>query len=446
MNYRQALDYLLRFADFERSGRFSSRPDVLPVESLLRHLGDPQRGRLTVHVAGSKGKGSTSAIIDSILRQCGLRPDGPVGLYTSPHLHSFRERIRVDGVPVSHACFTACADALEGSIEEVRREYPERELVTFDLLTAMAFLAFREARATAQVIETGLGGRVDSTNALGDKDVCVITPISFEHQSILGHTLPEIAAEKAGIIRAGSSVVMALQQPEAAAVIRDAAALLGAPLIEVGESCRIERVACDADGQEFSLKTPLRRYDLRLPLLGLHQLENAATAVLAVEALRERGVEASAEQVARGVAGVRWPGRLEVMSRRPLLIVDGAHNGESARRLRETLTDDLGYRKATFVIGVSSDKNLGAMASELRALAGTVFATSSVHPRAMPATKVAEALRSEGFSVTETSSVAEAVDAALAGAKEDEVVCVLGSLFVAAEARAHVLGIEEDAG
>ena len=236
MDYHQSLDYLLSFADFERSGRFSSRPDVAPVRALLRHLGDPQQGRLTVHVAGSKGKGSTAAMAAAILRECGLR----VGLYTSPHLHSFCERIRIDGEPISAASFGRQAAALQPAVAEVRREFPERELVTFDLLTAMGFLAFREAGASVQVIETGLGGRVDSTNAVERKEVCVITPVSLEHRQILGDTLAAIAAEKAGIIGDGAAVVMGLQDEEAAAVIRRTAVERGARLVEVGEACRYQ--------------------------------------------------------------------------------------------------------------------------------------------------------------------------------------------------------------
>jgi dihydrofolate synthase/folylpolyglutamate synthase len=442
MDYRQSLDYLLSFADFERSGRFSSRPDVAPVRALLRHLGDPQRGRLTVHVAGSKGKGSTAAMAAAILRECGLK----VGLYTSPHLHSFCERIRIDGEPISAESFGRQGTALPAAVVEVRREFPERELVTFDLLTAMGFLAFREAGASVQVIETGLGGRVDSTNAVERKEVCVITRVSLEHQEILGDTLAAIAAEKAGIIGDGAAVVMGLQDEAAASVIRRTAVERGARLVEVGEACRISRLNHSLQGQDFRLRTPSGEHDLHLPLLGRHQLENAATAVLAVEALREHGVDVSASQIERGLAGVRWPARLEVLRERPLLVVDGAHNAESARRLRETLAEEAPGRRAILVVGASRDKDVEGMAAELAPAAKCLIATSSRHPRALPAEAVAAVFAEQGVVVTVISTVAEAVDAALAGAEADDVICVAGSLFVAAEARAHVLGIEEEVG
>jgi len=440
MDYRQALDYLLSFTDFERSGGFMPRPDVLPVRALLHHLGEPQRGRLTVHVAGSKGKGSTAAMIASVLRECGLT----VGLYTSPHLHHICERIRLNGEPISEEAFARYAAALPAALDGVRRELPDRRLVTFDLLTAMAFLAFREAQADVQVLETGLGGRVDSTNAVDRKEVCVVTAISLEHQAILGDTLPQIAAEKAGIIVPGATVVLARQDASVIEVVRRACRDRGADLVEADRSCRFQRLCRGVDGQEVKLQTPNAQYDLWLPLLGLHQVENAVAAVLAVKALREHGVEASTEQVRSGLAKMQWPGRLEVLGREPLLLADGAHNAESARRLRETLTNDLGFSGATFVIGVSKDKDTAGMELELRPIARRLIATRSRHPRALEARSVAAAFSQDGVSASPVAPVSKAVEAALADAAPDELVCVVGSLFVAAEARAHVLGVDHE--
>ena len=440
MNYSQALGYLLSFADFERSGRFRSRPDLAPMRALLHHLDDPQTGRLTVHIAGSKGKGSTAAMIASVLREGGLS----VGLYTSPHLHSFCERIEVGGEPIGRETFARQVERLPPVVEEVNRQFPDRELVTFDLLTAAGFLAFREAGVTLQVIETGLGGRLDSTNALDDKEVCVITPISLEHTAILGETVRRIAKEKAGIIGRGSTVVMGLQSASAAAVIRRACAERGAELVEVAESCALERYGHTPEGQDFRLRTAVGSYDLHLPLLGLHQLENAAAAVSAVEALTRHGLTASPEQIGKGLAGVRWPGRLEILRRRPLLAVDGAHSAEAARRLRETLLQDLSFSKAMLIVGASSDKEIGAMAAELAPLGATVIATSAHHPRAAPAPLVAAAFSNRGMPTSVTETVPQAVESALAQAEPNDLVCVVGSLFVVAEARAYLLGIEGD--
>ena len=212
MKYDEAIDYLLLFADFERSGRFLDRPDVGPVRRLLRALGDPQEDRLTVHVAGTKGKGSVSAMIDSILRAAGLS----CGLYISPHLHDYTERVRIDGEAISQAGFARLTDAVQDAVAGL--DLDERGLVTFDLLTAIGFLAFRDARLEAQVIEVGLGGRVDSTNVFDSKDLAVITPLSLEHMAVLGETIEEIAAEKAAIIRPRTgAAVMAPQRLAAAA-------------------------------------------------------------------------------------------------------------------------------------------------------------------------------------------------------------------------------------
>ena len=440
MNYSQALAYLLSFADFERSGRFAARPDLAPVRALLRRLGDPQLGRLTIHIAGSKGKGSTAAMIASMLREKGLR----TGLYTSPHLHSFRERIAVDGEPIAEETFVRCVETLEPAVVDVRRQFPDRELVTFDLLTALAFLAFREAGLDAQVIEAGLGGRLDSTNALDEKEVCVITPISLEHTAILGRTIDRIAAEKAGIIRGGSTTVMGFQQEEAATVIRRACDDLGASLVDVAAGCTIERYGHTPEGQDFRLRTTGGNYDLHLPLLGLHQLENAATAVAAVEALAGHGVTVSSEEIRRGLAKVRWPGRLEMLRRQPLLVVDGAHNAESARRLRETLLGDFSFSKAILIVGASQDKEIGEIATELQPLGAAVIATSARHPRAAATSMVAEAFSRQNIPVSTAETVPQAIEEALAQAGRDDLICVLGSLFVAAEARAYLLGIEGD--
>lgn len=440
MDYQQALRYLMSFADFERTGRFSARPDLAPTKALLRALGDPQRGPLTVHIAGSKGKGSTAVMLASILGEAGLR----VGLYTSPHLHTFCERIRVDGEPIGEEGFARHADALMPAVEEVKTRYPDRELVTFDLLTALAFVAFREEGVDAQVIETGLGGRLDSTNALEEKAVCVITPISLEHTTILGDTLAEIAAEKAGIIAPTAVVVMGLQRESAAEVVRDACASQGARLIEVAQACALTRTGHSSEGQDFRLRTPTSTYRLRLPLLGGHQLENAATAVVAAEALDGYGVAISEGALRAGLEAVRWLGRLEIVRRRPLVVVDGAHNGESARRLRQALSEDLGIGRATLIVGCSADKDIAALAEEMGPLATRVIATRSRGARAAPPQEIAAVFSRHGVVASYEDSVDDAVDAALAQASADEAVCVFGSLYVVAEAREHLLGIAPD--
>ena len=407
------------------------------MRSLLKRLGDPHLGRNTVHMAGSKGKGTTAAMIASVLRASGQR----TGLYTSPHLHRFVERIAVDGEAISEDDFGRLASELAPQIDAEDADGSYGTVSTFEALTALAFLAFREHGATWQVLEVGLGGRLDATNVFDDKALCVITPIGLEHTEILGDTIPQIAGEKAGIITSGATVVMAPQRESAADVIRGVCDERGATLVEVAKACAMERGKHSLDGQEFTLQTPNTRYKLSIPFLGKHQLENAATAVLAVEALADMVSRPTRRRCAKA-SPTRWPCRIEVLRRRPLMIADGAHDRDSARRLIQTLRDDLGLRDATFIVGCSRDKDVAAMAGEIAPLATRVIATRSRNPRSMDAREIAGAFGNLGIPVSFAEPVAAAVDAADAEGGGAVVAC--GSLFVAAEARERVLGVAYD--
>ncbi len=443
MNYPEAIQYLLSFADFERSGRFQDRPDVAPMLSLLRRLGDlpageagPHLGRLTMHVAGSKGKGSVAAMIESVLRAAAYT----TGLYTSPHLHSYCERIRVDGQPINEPEFARLTAQLRPAVQAEKRALGERQLVTFDLLTALGFLAFRLSGVRVQVLEVGLGGRVDSTNVFATKDVAVITPISLEHTAILGDTVEQIAREKAAIIAPGCTVVMAPQRyEEAAAVIRAFADAAGAPVVDVACDYRWQKLSHDLRGQDVRLHGPKSVVETRLPLLGAHQMENAAAALACADALRQRGHAISDEAIARGLSQVAWPGRLEVLRERPLVIADGAHNRDSARRLREALRDYFSCERALFIVGASDDKDIDGLAAELAPVAARVIAVRADHPRAMPPERIAEAFRRLGINAEVSDTVGSGIDEAIAVRGGVGVICLVGSLFVAAGAREHLL-------
>lgn len=438
MDYQQAIEYLLTFADFERSGRFADRPDVAPVLALLRRLGDPHLGRRTVHVAGSKGKGSVAAMVESVLRAAGLS----TGLYTSPHLHSYCERIRIGGEPVSEGEFAALTGAVREAVEAESEALGGRQFVTFDLLTALAFLAFRRHGVECQVVEVGLGGRLDSTNVFQTKDLAVITPISLEHTAVLGDTVEQIAGEKAAIITSGCTAVLAPQAHEAAAaVVRRFAADQGAALVDVAGSYRWRRLAHDLRGQTFHLSGPDGTRELGLPLLGAHQLENAATAVACIEALRARGFAIGEEAVVAGLALVSWPGRIEVLREQPLVIADGAHNRDSAKRFRECLREYFSCDRAFLIVGTSADKDIAGLAEELAPIAAQVIATRARNPRAMEPERVEAAFQELGALVEIRSRVAEALAAAMAAAGPGGVICLVGSLFVAAEGREHLLGV-----
>ena len=328
--YTSALRRLLSLVDFERMAGIGApllKQDLARVEELVHRLGDPQRCAPVVHIAGTKGKGSVAAMVASMLTAAGLR----TGLFTSPHLYTFRERIRLDCKPVSEELFAHQLDRVWPAVEAMGVAGDDSRPTTFETLTAMAFDLFREQQVDVQVIEVGLGGRLDSTN-VAHGDVAVITSLSLDHTAILGDALSQIAAEKAGIIKPGARVVLAPQPPEATEVVLSRCSEQGASVLRLGHEVTWRPGSFNLRGQELRVTTPIRAYDLSVPLLGDHQRENAAAAVAAVEAL-EIGV--SADAVAQGLRTVEWPGRFQVLSTEPNVVVDGAHNSHSMARLRQ---------------------------------------------------------------------------------------------------------------
>jgi dihydrofolate synthase/folylpolyglutamate synthase len=401
------------------------------MEELLGRVGNPQLTPRSIHIAGTKGKGSTAVMIASALTAAGYR----TGLYTSPHLHTFRERIRIDGVMISEEDLASIATHLQPEVDVVNERSRYGELTTFEILTALAFVFFAEQRVDFQVLETGLGGRLDATNVIRPR-LCVITSVSLDHTEVLGDTLAKIAGEKAGIIKPGAIVVSAPQEAEAGEVIRQACARNRNRLVVVGRDILWRKIAADLDRQTFEVESGGRTYRLKTPLLGAHQLENAATAVAALEAV---GIDI--EHIARGLSETRWPGRLQVLRREPLLVVDGAHNGESAMRLREALREYFIYKRLLLIIGVSSDKDLAGMLHELAPLADVIIVTRSRHPRALSLDALVKRLGKNRDKTIESSSVADAIHRALQMAGRDDLICATGSLFVVAEAIEHVQGI-----
>lgn len=429
MDYQAALDYVLTFADYERMPRSAVVFDLRRVEELLQRLGRPQDAANSVHVAGTKGKGSTSAMIAAILTSAGYR----TGLYTSPHLLDFTERVQVDGEPIERGSFARLVEVMRPEVEAVNRAGNFGQLTTFELLTALGFLYFRERRVDYQVLETGLGGRLDATNVVSRPQVCVITSISYDHTDVLGNTLTRIATEKAGIIKPGSTVVCAPQFSEAMAVIESVCRERGARLIRAGTDVTWERKAFSPAGQSFQVKGMLGEYSLEIPLLGEFQLENAASAVAAVEVLVGLGAKISPESIAEGLARVRWPGRLQILRRKPWVIIDGAHNAYSVKRLAQALRQYFDFDRLVLVFGASSDKDIAGMVAELAPLASEVIVTASRHPRSVKPSVLAEEFAKSGVTAQAAGDVASAVELALARAQPADLVCATGSIFVIAE-------------
>ncbi|MFQ6122369.1 MAG: bifunctional folylpolyglutamate synthase/dihydrofolate synthase [Dehalococcoidales bacterium] len=428
MDYQSALDYILSFADYERIPRSALVFDLGRIEMLLERLGNPQEATRSIHIAGTKGKGSTAAMIASILTRAGYR----AGLYTSPHLHSFTERIQVNGKPIAEGAFGRLLEKIKPEVEAVNRSGALGELTTFELLTALAFVYFKERRADYQVLETGLGGRLDATNVVKPK-VCVITSISFDHMDVLGNTLTQIATEKAGIIKSGSTVVCSPQFPETMAVIERICQERGTRLVRVGSDVTWHQKTFSPEGQSFVLKGLRGEYDLNLPLLGEHQLENAATAVATVEVLANSEARVSPESITAGLAQVHWLGRLQILRREPWVIVDSAHNADSARRLTEALEQYFNFDQLLLIFGVSSDKNIAGMIAELASLPSMVIVTRSHHPRAVEPAKLAGEFSKWGIITEVAEDVGSAVELALANAMPTDLICATGSIFIVAE-------------
>jgi len=440
--YQQALDYLYSFVDYEtmQLPRSAINYDLRRMAELLARLGNPHLKARSVHIAGTKGKGSTAAMIAPVLSASGYK----TGLFISPHLIDLRERFRIDGKMISRADIVKLVAKLKPAVEAVNRKATYGKLTTFELLTALGFLYFSQEGVDFQVVEVGLGGRLDATNVI-EPEVCVITAINLDHTDVLGNTLAEIAAEKAGIIKPGIVVVSSPQPEEVARVIGERCIECGARLVRVGRDVIWQGLGFKADSQLLVVNGVLDNYKLSIPLLGRYQLENAAVAVAALEALAGKGFDISLDSIIRGLNKVSWPGRFQVLGHKPLIVVDGAHNPASARQLKLSLANyingygdykngDKPFDRTILVIGASSDKDIAGVISELYLLFGEVIVTRSRHPRAMATAPIVAELKRCGLKARITGTVAEAVSLALTMAGERDFICVTGSLFVVGEA------------
>jgi len=417
MTYQESLDYLTAL------GRFGIKLGLERTETLLHQLGDPQDLFQGVHVAGTNGKGSVCAMVASVLHASGYR----VGLMPKPHLISYTERIQVDQGPIAEDDFAALLTELQPAINKVASDLgPPTE---FEILTSAALYYFARAGIDLLVCEVGLGGRLDSTNVL-DLGVSVITNIALDHTQYLGSTLEAIAAEKAGILKP-DSIAITGAQPPALAVIEAAAMKQDIALLHLGQEIELAGIDKEWAGVQATVTTPARTYrDLRIPLLGLHQADNAALAVAAIDALRSRGWEISDGALRDGLARTRWPGRLEVLDRNPVVIVDGAHNPAGLQRSLATVQKLAKDRPLVIVFGAMKDKDLPAMLAQLRALnTPVIFTAIDWHRAAAPAELAAQF----GAPAETAASSGEALDRARQRASSAGIVLVCGSLYLVGE-------------
>jgi dihydrofolate synthase/folylpolyglutamate synthase len=420
MDYSETLDWLL---SLEQMG---VKLGLDNVKELLQRLGNPQDEFRSVHVAGTNGKGSVSAMLASILREQGYR----TGLYTSPHMVDFRERIQCGSELVSEIELTKLALEVKGQWEEMKRTVGQIPTF-FEVTTAMAFLHFADNGIEEAVIEVGMGGRLDATNVI-NPDCSIITSISMEHTQYLGNTLSSIAAEKSGIIKPGVPVVTAADQPEVLEVIKRVALAQGAPVRIVEQDVDYHLISATLEGtsvQLGKLSDPVK-----LPLLGSYQAVNAATAYSAALELDKRNVEIEEKAIIAGLENVQWPGRLELLHGRPLIVLDATHTPDGAQKVALEFERLFG-RNTTLVIGVLNDKDLAGVVGPFAGVAKRAIATAPATERAYPAEMIARVLSRQLESVEIETSVARAIQRAIETSEANGVILVTGSIYTIGEAK-----------
>lgn len=443
MNYPDALKFLLSLPDWERGTGARPTRETLFLErpaASLNALGNPHTRYRSILIAGTKGKGSTAAMLESILRASGLK----TGLYTSPHLHTYRERIRVNGELILENDFARGVGEIQLLLNELLARHSDFEsFTTFEVMTALALKHFATSKVDVAILEVGLGGRLDATNVV-DADLSLITPISFDHTAVLGNALHKIATEKAGIIKEGKIVLSAPQVREASNVI-EAVAIEKRAILGIGER---DWLWLGGHAGFMVAAEPRRGLwgdywhygDLRVPLLGVHQFVNAALAAAASRVIQENwGMPIGIDAVRHGLAATKWAGRLEILQERdatnPLIIADGAHNGDSAEKVVGALKFHFEYEKLFLIFGVLGDKELQAIAKPFVGVTEFVWTVKTDHPRARDAEDVALHLNALGMHARPASNFSDALQRARARASPPDLILITGSLSIVAQAR-----------
>ena len=416
MDYKEALAYIdgLRW--------YGSRPGLERVGALLEKLGDPQKKTKFIHIAGTNGKGSCAAMTASVLRAAGYR----TGLFTSPYLFRFNERMQLDGHPIPDDTLAALVTEL-APLADAMEEHPTE----FEMMTALAMLWYSREQADIVVLEVGLGGRFDATNIIEAPEAAVIMNIGLDHTAVLGDTVEQIAFEKAGIIKPGCEVVLYPQQESVEAVIRARCEALGAAL-HTADFSQITPEFDSLEGQVFSY----RGAPAAIPLLGAHQRRNAAVVLELVEVLRARGWRIDADAVEHGLYAVSWPARFELVHEEPAFIVDGGHNPQCAETVAENLLHYFPGQRRVLLIGVLADKDYCHLTEILAPAADAWVCVTPDSERALPAAELGRELERFGRPVTVCESIPEGVSAAMDLAGADGAVCAVGSLYMAGAIRA----------
>jgi dihydrofolate synthase/folylpolyglutamate synthase len=450
VNYQEALAYLYSLSNFERGGPYTRNPEEnLPRESrLLEALGNPQLSYTKTLIAGTKGKGSTAVYIERVLREARVR----TGLYTQPDLHTFRERIRVNGRLISEDEVAELVPVVRATAEEIQQSREFGPFITYEVATALALYYFHRQHVQHAVIEVGLGGRLDATNVTHPL-VSVIASISYDHTQILGETLTEIATEKAGIIKPNGVVVTSARPLEALRAIESVCQRQHAHMIRIGSSeadpaqfeveegrlpaisYRYQLEGRTEEHQRFTVWAPEHTYtQLEIPLAGQHQLENATLALATLDVLSKKGIFWDERALRDGLCNVYWPARIEVVERNPTVVVDGAHNADSMEKLLQALHDSFALHRLIVVLSLARDKDLVGIAKAFKYV-DVVILTRMVNPRAATIENMQEAFaqHAPNVEIYMTQDSRAAMNLALDIAKSDDLICAAGSLYLAGE-------------
>lgn len=423
MNYEEALKFI------HSTYRFGSKLGLENIKDLLRRLGNPHERFDVVHVAGTNGKGSVTSMLTHVLHEAGYR----VGMFISPYLERFTERIQVGLKEIEPEELARITERVKEKVEEMVGE-GKNHPTEFEIVTAIGFVYFAEMKVDYAVVEVGLGGRLDATNVV-DPIVSVITSISYDHMDVLGDTLEKIAAEKAGIIKPGRPVVTYPQHPEAMSVIQRVAQERGAPLFEVNKD-GIEVLASEVGRQIFNYSFDGERFSgVVIHLTGRHQILNAATALTAVAVLRRQGIAISDDAVYKGMERAFWPGRLEVIRRQPFVVLDGAHNESGAEVLAQAVKEYFAGKPVTLVIGILRDKDVDAIVKHLCPLADSVIVTKPDSPRAMDPAELAMRVKRYCQDVVVEPNIEKAAARGFSKVHQDGVLLFTGSLYLIGKVR-----------
>ncbi|RLL44902.1 bifunctional folylpolyglutamate synthase/dihydrofolate synthase [Oceanobacillus piezotolerans] len=410
MNYQEALNYI--HTPMINGMKFG----LERMQLIMEALGNPQDKLKVIHIAGTNGKGSVASYLSHVLTSAGYK----TGLFTSPFLEAFNERFKINNQEIENEALSRITGLVKEKVEAVQVSLSE-----FELITAIAFQYFHEEQCDVVVLEVGLGGRLDSTNIIHSPVLSIITSIGYDHQAYLGDTLPEIAGEKAGIIKEGRPVILYPQEKETEDVILGVASEKNSKVV-IPDFSQIKLIEKSLEGQTFDYKDCKQ---INISLLGEHQLKNAALVIEAIESIRAEGFKIDGAALIRGLAATKWPGRFEVIKQRPTVIIDGAHNIDSVRTLMGNLTTYFHDKRMIAIFGVLKDKDVSQMIEEVSSRIQTFITVTPDSPRAMLAGELADELRDKNLNAISSESYEEAVELALKMANTEDIICSFGSLY-----------------